>query len=206
MNIKNFKLSNFLILLLVINLIAILTKSYLIKSSQLETFCETNYEILAPKYNKHIDEIISGGILDHILRTIPIPKKNYTVLNSKSLQIWNVTEKSSGIECAELKENILKHLSNLNENINTNLRDFKNIIFSSNSSDTTNLKIATIIDSKFSFLIMPDYESLKIIQINETSVMIFEFLSKLIFFNIVYIFFVTVFFVLRKKFFSPKLK
>jgi len=202
MNIKNIKISQIIILLIVINLISTLSKFYFIEKSELNSTCVAEYEVIIPKYNKHLDEIIRGNFSDHILRNVALPPKNYSILNSNIYQLWNIKEISlSTSDCSKLKNYISSHLSTVDKKILSDLNSFKDTITSSNT-DSVTLKLRTIIGGKSSFIIVPKKNKIRVKKLNSKMEMWLDFFSELIFFNIVYIFLVFVFLAIRKKFFN----
>jgi hypothetical protein len=206
MNIKNIKISQFIILLIAINLISILYKFYLTEKSELNPICVAEYEVIIPKYNKHLDEIIRGNFSNHILRNVALPKKNYSIVNSNIYQLWNIKETSfNAPDCSKLKSYITRHLSVVDKKILSDLNSFKDTITSINT-DSVTLKLGTIIGGKSSFIIIPDKKKIRVKKINDKFEIWFDFFSELIFFNIVYIFLVFVFLAIRKKFFSRMFK
>ena len=199
-----FKISTFIILFIIINISAILYKAVTINVKN-EYRCVTQYEIFITRYNKHIDEIIRGSFSEHALKTLKVPSYDFSLTGSAVYDVWRIKEVKENLSnCNDLKKYVIKHIREIDEKITNDLIEFKNDLIR-NNDDPINLKLATIIKSRNSF-IQVNEDQIKISEKNSFQSIWFVFLSTLMFFDIIYVFLVFVFFIISKKFSFFKFK
>lgn len=198
------KLSTLIIILILINIIAVIYKALTINVKN-DFRCIAKYEIFVSKYNKHIDEIIRGSISDHIIKEIKVPRYDFSLTGSSIYDVWRIREVKSDIKnCDTLKQYVINHIKDIDKKITTDLNDFKNDI-ELRSNDPVNFKLVAIIKSKESFIqIYP--EQISTMEENTLISKWIEYISTLVFLNVVYMFLVFLLFVISKKFSFFKFK
>ena len=198
------KLSTLIIILILINIIAVIYKALTINVKN-DFRCIAKYEIFVSKYNKHIDEIIRGSISDHIIKEIKVPRYDFSLTGSSIYDVWRIREVKSDIKnCETLKQYVINHIKDIDKKITTDLNDFKNDI-KLRSNDPVNFKLVAIIKSKESFIqIYPN--QISTIEENTLISKWIEYISTLVFLNVVYMFLVFLLFIISKKFSFFKFK
>ena len=194
-----FKISTFIILLIIINFIAI-TYAFLNLNTDSKARCVAMYDIQLTKYNDHIDEIIRGVVADHIFKKLLISKYNTSISQNSIYLNWRVKLYNKDIEkCSELKNIVIDDTKLLNDKIVLSLKGFYNDIIANDTEEPERSKLKSIIKNRDSFVHLAERE-IKIEDEDTTQAELFSFFSKLIFFDLIYLFLLYLTFILLNKF------
>ena len=137
---------------------------------------------------------------DHIFKKLLISKYNTSISQNSIYLNWRVKLYNKDIEkCSELKNIVIDDTKLLNDKIVLSLKGFYNDIIANDTEEPERSKLKSIIKNRDSFVHLAERE-IKIEDEDTTQAELFSFFSKLIFFDLIYLFLLYLTFILLNKF------